>query len=192
MLRFEKVPPRAADLAELIALAGAQERSVPVDQAQLAYVPGAQVPDGREFVVTLARRDIIAEYEAVCDDAGVQAGVVDLATFNLVNAVVAAGGSMQGDALLVNLAPDYLAVVILRDGQLMFYRHRGSESDGSLADVVHQTAMYYEDRLGAGASRAPSSPAPAAAPRRSVPTPTGRISRTRGGGSRRASGRAWR
>jgi hypothetical protein len=148
VLRFEKVPPRPADLTELIAWQMRKSVPFPVDQAQLSYVPGAEVHDGREFVVTLARRDIIAEYEAVCEGAGVHAGVVDLATFNLVNAVVAAGGSLQGDALLVNLAPDYLAVVILRAGQLMFYRHRGSESDGSLADVVHQTAMYYEDRLG--------------------------------------------
>jgi Tfp pilus assembly PilM family ATPase len=80
-----------------------------------------------------------------------------------------AGGPSHGDALLVNLAPDYLAVVILRDGQLMFYRHRGSDGEGSLADVVHQTAMYYEDRLGgrgftrailAGAGRARVAAAP--------------------------------
>ena len=31
--------------------------------------------------------------------------------------------------------------------ELLFFRHRGSEGEGSLADVVHQTAMYYEDRL---------------------------------------------
>ena len=51
----------------------------------------------------------------------------------------------------------------------MFYRHRGSDGDGSLADVVHQSAMYYEDRLGgrgftrailAGAGRASVAAAP--------------------------------
>ena len=31
----------------------------------------------------------------------------------------------------MNLAPDYLTVVILRDGQLMFYRHRGSDGEGA-------------------------------------------------------------
>ena len=30
---------------------------------------------------------------------------------------------------------------------MIFYRHRGSEGGESLADLVHQTAMYYEDRL---------------------------------------------
>ena len=128
-----------------------------------------EVDGAREFVVIMARRDIVTEYETVCQDAGVHTGVVDLATFNLVNAVLAAGGPAQGDTLLVNLAPDYLTVVFLRDGQLMFYRHRGSDGDGSLADVVHQSAMYYEDRLGgrgftrailAGAGRASVAAAP--------------------------------
>ena len=34
------------------------------------------------------------------------------------------------------------------------FRSRGSDGEGTLADLVHQTAMYYEDRLsGAGFSR---------------------------------------
>jgi hypothetical protein len=155
LLRFDKVPSRAADLAALVSWQVRKSAPFPIDAAQMSYVAGAEVDGAREFVVTLARRDIVAEYEAACQDAGLHTGVVDLATFNLVNAVLAADGPSQGDALLVNLAPDYLTVVILRDGQLMFYRHRGSEGDGSLADVVHQSAMYYEDRLGGrGFSRA--------------------------------------
>ena len=169
LLRFDKVPARAADLAALVSWQVRKSAPFPTDQAQLSYVPGAEVDGGREFVVTMARRDIVTEYESVCQDAGVHTGVVDLATFNLVNAVLAAGGSSAGDALLVNLAPDYLTVVILRDGQLMFYRHRGSDGDGGLADIVHQSAMYYEDRLGgrgftrailAGAGRASVASAP--------------------------------
>jgi type IV pilus assembly protein PilM len=169
LLRFERVPPRAPDLAALVSWQVRKTAPFPVDQAQMSYVPGAEVEGAREFVVTLARRDIVAEYESVCQDAGLHTGVVDLATFNLVNAVLAAGGPSQGDMLLVNLAPDYLTVVILREGQLMFYRHRGAEGDGSLADIVHQTAMYYEDRLGgrgfvrailAGAGRASAAAAP--------------------------------
>lgn len=169
LLRFEKVPARPADLAALVSWQVRKSAPFPIDQAQISYVPGAEVDGAREFVVTLARRDIVAEYETACQDAGLHAGVVDLATFNLVNAALAAGESSPGDALLVNLAPDYLTVAILRDGQLMFYRHRGSEGDGSLADIVHQTAMYYEDRLGgrgftrailAGAGRAGAAAAP--------------------------------
>ncbi len=52
-----------------------------------------------------------------------------------------------GDWLLVHAAASYVSLAVLRDGHLIFYRTRGEESEGSIADLVHQTAMYYEDRL---------------------------------------------
>jgi hypothetical protein len=48
----------------------------------------------------------------------------------------------------VNVAPDYATLAIVRDRELIFFRTRQLEGDGDLADVVHQTAMYHEDRLG--------------------------------------------
>jgi hypothetical protein len=54
----------------------------------------------------------------------------------------------------VNVAPDYASIAILRGGDLLFFRSRVADTEGTLADLVHQTAMYYEDRLkGAGLSR---------------------------------------
>ena len=154
LLKFEKVPERRADLTELIRWQ--TRKSVPfrMEDAQLAFSPAG--PDGGtgEFAVVLARRDVVAEYETICAENGVQIGVVDLATFNLINASVAAGNAPDGDWLLVNAAGEYLSLAILRGGRLLFFRHRGSEGEGSLEDVVHQTAMYYEDRLsGTGFSR---------------------------------------
>jgi type IV pilus assembly protein PilM len=147
LLRFEKVPSRPGDLLELIRWQ--VRKSVPfhVEDASLTYFPGAEIDGTREFVVALARRDVIEEYEGVCAAAGLQPGIVDIATFNLINAALAAGGTPAGDWLLVNLAPDYFTVAILRGDALMFIRHRDAEGEGGLADVVHQTAMYYEDRL---------------------------------------------
>ena len=148
LLRFEKVPERQADLAELIRWQ--TRKSVPfrVEDAQLTFTPAGPPDDGSgEFAVVLARRDIVAEYESVCAEAGVHVGVVDLATFNVINAALAAGTAPAGDWLLVHAAGAYLSLAILRGARLLFFRHRGSEDEGSLEEVVHQTAMYYEDRL---------------------------------------------
>jgi len=156
LLRFEKVPPRHSDLLELIRWQVRKTVPFRAEDAQLTFAPAGSAADGgHDFVVVLARKDVVAEYESVCHDAGVQVGVVDLATFNLINTVAAAGAAPDGDWLLVNAAGDYLSVAILRGTDLLFFRHRGSEGEGSLADVVHQTAMYYEDRLqGRGFTRA--------------------------------------
>jgi hypothetical protein len=52
------------------------------------------------------------------------------------------------------VAPDDASIALLRGPHLMSFRNRATDADGTLADLVHQTAMYYEDRLkGAGFSR---------------------------------------
>ncbi len=54
----------------------------------------------------------------------------------------------------MNVAADYTSIALLRGASLIFFRNRAAEADGTLADLVHQSAMYYEDRLkGGGFSR---------------------------------------
>jgi Tfp pilus assembly PilM family ATPase len=149
VVRFESIPARTADLDELVRWQIKKTTPFPLDDAVIAYSPGQKVDGGGEFVVTVARRDVLAQYEQVCAMAGAHAGVVDLATFNVVNVVLASGRAPSGDWLLVHAADAYVSLAVLRDGQMIFYRTRGDDTeDGSVADLVHQTAMYYEDRLG--------------------------------------------
>ena len=52
----------------------------------MTSTPGARGADGSaEFVVVTARRDVVAEYEAVCDELKIYPGLVDLATLSVVN-----------------------------------------------------------------------------------------------------------
>lgn len=147
LLRFESVPAKVADFEELIRWQVKKTTPFPLDDAVIGYTPGLSAPGAFEFVVTVARRDVIQQYERACELAGAHAGVVDLATFNVVNAVLAPAGMVTGDWLLVHAAPSYVSLAVLRGGHLIFYRTRGEDSEGSVADLVHQTAMYYEDRL---------------------------------------------
>jgi hypothetical protein len=151
-VKFERVATGAEDLDSLIRWQVRKTAPFAIEEAQVSHVPGQLTADGQEFVVTLARRDLIEEYERLCAGTGAHAGIVDLATFNVVNAVLAGTrAGLPGDWLLVNVAPDYVSLAILRGPHLIFFRNRVAETDGTLADLVHQTAMYYEDRLsGAG------------------------------------------
>jgi hypothetical protein len=156
-LRFEKVPARSADLDQLVRWQLQKAAPFAIEEAQITYVAGQQTAEGREFIVALARRAVLEQYEELATAQGAHAGLVDLATFNVVNAVLAspgAGGELAGDWLLVNAAPGYVTLAILRGPHLIFFRNRVADTEGTLADLVHQTAMYYEDRLsGAGFSR---------------------------------------
>lgn len=171
LLRFEKVPA-AADLDQLIRWQVRKAAPFKPEEAQISWVPAAALSGGgREFLVTLARRDIVESYMRVCESAGACAGVVDLASLNLINAALASrGDAASGDWLVVHVARDYATLAIVRDKELIFFRTRQMEEDADLADLVHQTAMYHEDRLGgaqftrvllSGASARPSTTAAA-------------------------------
>ncbi len=157
-VRFEQPPSRAADLEQLVRWQVRKTAPFAVEEAQVSFVPGLKAADGQEFVVSLARRAIIEEYESICVDAGAHAGIVDLATFNVINAVLAPAAPLlasgaDADWLLVNIAPDYASIAILRGKHLIFFRNRvaaSEEDEGTLPDLVHQAAMYYEDRLSGG------------------------------------------
>jgi Tfp pilus assembly PilM family ATPase len=155
LLHFEKVPDRARDLDELVRWQVRKAVPFRIEDAQVSYVPGMRATDGStEFVAVMARKDIIQEYENVCAAAGAHAGVVDLSTFNVINAVLASPNRPAEDWLLVHVTQDDATMAILRGEQLVFFRNRAAEGEASLADMVHQTTMYYEDRLsGAGFSR---------------------------------------
>jgi Tfp pilus assembly PilM family ATPase len=154
LVRFEHVPPRAQELDQLIRWQVRKAAPFPIEEAQVSHVRGASAADGQEFIVTLARRDVVQEYEELCAAAGAQAGIVDISTFNVINAALAGAVAPPADWLLVNVASDYASIAILRGVDLVFFRSRAADTEGTLADLVHQTAMYYEDRLqGAGFTR---------------------------------------
>jgi type IV pilus assembly protein PilM len=148
LLRFEKVPERARDLDELVRWQVRKAAPFRIEDSQISYLPSLKASDGStEFVVVMARRDIVREYEVVCEEAGAQAGVVDLATFNVINAVLAGAQAPTDDWLLVHVTHEDATMAILRGDALVFFRNRIADGEAGLADMVHQTAMYYEDRL---------------------------------------------
>jgi type IV pilus assembly protein PilM len=150
LVRFEKVPARAQDLDQLIRWQVRKAAPFRIEDAQVAWVPAHLFADGsREFLVTLARRDVVEAYEHACTAAGVYAGIVDLASFNLVNLALASR-EVPGDWLLVHAAAEYATLAVVRGRDIIFFRNRTASDEGDLADLVHQTAMYHEDRLGGG------------------------------------------
>ena len=156
LVKFEKVPARVQDLDQLIHWQVRKAAPFRIEDAQVAWIPAHGFEDGaREFLVTTARRDVIESYENACTAAGAYPGIVDIASFNVINLVTAegeatAGAGSRGDWLLVHATADYATLAVVRHGTLIFFRNRTTADDVDLADLVHQTAMYHEDRLGGG------------------------------------------
>ncbi len=52
-----------------------------------------------------------------------------------------------GDWMVVHVRPDYTSLAIMRRDNMIFFRNLSEGDAEALADVVHQTTMYYQDRL---------------------------------------------
>jgi Tfp pilus assembly PilM family ATPase len=150
LVRFKDVPSRAADLEELIKFQIRKAAPFHVEESQVSFAAGDRSAEGQEFVVVQARRDIVAEYEQVCQKAGATAGVVDLSTFGLAQCALRTTPGLTGDWLLIHGAADGATIAIYRGRYPVFFRRRGAEGDAHLGELVHQTAMYYQDRLSGG------------------------------------------
>ena len=148
LLTFEELPQKAAEIDQLVRWQIKKATPFPLEDAQVTHVVTHQEPGATTLVAMAARRDVINQYEQAVAAIGTHAGIVDLASMSVVNAVLAGGAGPTGDWLLVNVAPESTVLAIVRMGQLMFYRHRHAIDEEPLGALVHQTAMYHEDRLG--------------------------------------------
>jgi type IV pilus assembly protein PilM len=155
LIKFDQVPTRREDLDQLVRWQMRKSAPFAIEEACVTYTPGIRDAGGSaEFIVAVSRRDVIEEYEKVCAAAGVYAGLVDLATFSVVNLFLASGSAPGGDWLTVHMRPDYTSIAIVRGEDMIFFRNRPEGEEEPLADLVHQTTMYYQDRLaGSGFSR---------------------------------------
>lgn len=151
MVRFTTVPARVADLDDMIRWQVRKAVPFSLDDAQVDWSPGRLTSSGeQEFLVVVAQRAVVEEYERVCSAAGTHAGLVDLLSFSLIDAVLARGaGEDGGDWLLVSLDVGSSTLAVVRGRHPLLFR-TVTAAGQSLGDLVHQTVMYYEDRLGGG------------------------------------------
>lgn len=148
LIPLEVIPARASDLDQLVRWHVKKATPFPVEDAVLSYVTAASEGGTTTLAAVVAHRAVIAEYEGIADAIGAHAGQVNVASLTVINAAIAAGVVPPGDWLLVCLAPDSTTLAIMRGASLLFHRHRNMTDDEPLSALVHQTAMYYEDRLG--------------------------------------------
>ena len=79
---------------------------------------------------------------------------MDISTFAVINLFLSSNLGTAGDWLVVHMRPEYTSIAILRRDDVLFFRNRVEGDAEAMEDVVHQTAMYYQDRLeGRGFSR---------------------------------------
>ena len=150
-----RCPPRAQDLDQLIRWQVRKAAPFPIEEAQVSYVPGAAAADGQEFVVVAGaarrRRGVRSAVRR-----GRRARRASSTSRPSTSSTRCSPGRRRRRATgcWSTSPPTTRRSRSCAAPHLIFFRNRGADTDGTLADLVHQTAMYYEDRLsGAGFAR---------------------------------------
>jgi type IV pilus assembly protein PilM len=163
ILRFNRMPGSRREMFDLIRFRMQKVLPFKIEEAaldfQLLSEPAAAEPD---FLVTLAQRTTLFQYERLLTGMGRLPGLVELETFSLVNLVARTPEREQldrGDWALVNAAPGYLTVLFFRSGSLCFYRSKAVAEEERAPEKFHAAlrrelascAAFYREHL-AGAS----------------------------------------
>jgi len=148
LIQFDEVPGRSRDLHQMLGWRMTNGLPFSMDDAQMAYEDGIALEVGQEFVVSIMKRVIVKEYEEVFLQAGIRPGLIDLGTFNVINSVLKVSPEVAtGDCLFIQIADEFCTLVVVRDSDVIFFRNRSTGSVDELLELVHQTSMYYRDRL---------------------------------------------
>jgi type IV pilus assembly protein PilM len=158
LLTLPEKPPSRRQLDEIVRFK--LRRSVPfrLSEAVVSYHPLGAEGQGLSVLVAVVRRALVELVEKELESIGARPGLVDLSTPNVLNlcrAQLAAAAAAGGDVALLNCAPTYFSLVILREGRVIFFRCKphgadaadAAASDGLLAREVAGSLSYYAEKL---------------------------------------------
>jgi type IV pilus assembly protein PilM len=165
ILKFNRMPATRREVLELIRFRLQRVLPFRLEEAALDFQLLSNGAEEPEFLVALAQRTVLWQYERLLTGSERLPGQLDLESFNLVNLIAQSvpGAAAAGDEALVNLAPGYLSVLFFRDGRLSFCRTKALADEETAAErlvaalrrELASCAAYYREHLsGSGLSRA--------------------------------------
>lgn len=156
LLRLPERPSSRRQIPEIIRFK--MHRAVPFrfSEAVTSYQEIEDEKGGVNLLVALMRRNVIESFESLFESIGLRAGLIDLATPNLLNLCRERIDAVtDGDVGLLNCTDNYFSLAIVRGGKLIFLRCKsygqreaGRESAGLLSREIANSFSYYVEKLG--------------------------------------------
>ena len=155
LLTLPEKPGSAKALDQLVR--AQMRRAVPfrLEEARLSFqmLPGE---DGKVVVlVVILREALLEQFERALTEAGLKVGLIDLATPNLLNLCRSKldEWGKAGDVAVLNSAPAYFSLAILRGGRPIFFRCKSYAAQdiggphGTLTREIANSLSYYREKL---------------------------------------------
>jgi type IV pilus assembly protein PilM len=167
LLSFTALPATRKEMGEVVRFRMGKALPFKADEAAMDFMPvgrtAAGAPAAGAVLSVFMHRPILEQYEGLLTARGYWPGLVGLSTLELFNLFRGrlGSGAPDKDLMLLNLTPQYLALLIVSAGQIIFYRckpHPGdASSEAGLATVKREIytslAFYQEKLLGRGLGR---------------------------------------
>lgn len=158
VFQLNQLPARTEEREALIRWRVGQEQLVPLAEAKVVsqvLSHGRPAKGPHTILAVVIREAVLAQYEAVCESAGLIPLEVDIVSFRLFNLWASATGwsrAPSGDLMWLNLADGGLTLFLFHDGRLAFLRTKlhgasGSFEDGSKAGPEKQSRKVIDECL---------------------------------------------
>ncbi len=105
LLTFDEMPARQSDREQLVRWQIRKATPFPIEQAQVADFTASTSGAAQSVAAVVARQDVVAEYEQRHGALGIHAGIVDLASFSVMNLVMGQGAAPPATGCSCNWRP---------------------------------------------------------------------------------------
>lgn len=144
VVALESKPGNRRELNEVISWKIERVITVPTSELRISRQRMSRVAGQERYLVTVAREDVISQYESVFYALGWNTGL--LLPRHLGEAQWLVWDNEPGDKMLVSANRSGFTSVIMRNGEPMLVRPYACEPE-SRTDELHRFALYYRDRL---------------------------------------------
>ena len=158
LVNMESRPKNHQECLDLIRFKLKKNIPFRIEEAQINYFGDSGLHDfhSSNLWVTVMNSQVLHQYEQLIAAAlQAECGLVDLATFNLMNLAdreIRSNGWEEDDHLYVNLNRNYISLAITQKERLVFFRSREMERKNGVLDEaygeIHPTILFYLDKLG--------------------------------------------
>ncbi len=149
VITLESEPGSRSELAEVLAWKIERIIATPVSRLNISRQRISPLAGQQRYVVTLAHKDVLAEYEYVFANAGWNAGLI--LPRHMGEAQWLTWDASSGDKLLVSGNSQGFTSLIVRNGEPVLARMHVCEPE-SRGDELHRFALYYRDKIVGGAA----------------------------------------
>lgn len=137
VFQLDQLPARTEEREALIRWRVGQEQLVPLAEAKVVWQVlshGRPAKGPHTILAVVVQEAVLAQYEAVCESAGLIPLEVDIVSFRLFNLWASAtgwSGASSGDLMWLNLADGGMTLFLFHDGRLAFLRSKLHGAPGS-------------------------------------------------------------